>query len=174
MLGTGEFASSASESTSPSWTSSSWRSGTYCCQIGSPGDWMRSTIAGEMRNSKFSAACRSRARSGKCSAPNLATRASSDAMLCLRSRACQDSMRQVLEVDDEIVIGRVVAPEPRRRRVATSLVEGARGRVLGAGGRLDDDQSSVIRHQLALDGAEQLRPDSLPLPCRVRSEERRV
>src|SRR2546429_5303820 len=32
MLGTGECASSASESTIPSCTSSSWRSGTYCRQ----------------------------------------------------------------------------------------------------------------------------------------------
>src|SRR2546422_7873502 len=45
-------ASSARESTRPSCTSSSWRSGTYCRQIGSPGDVMSSTMAGEMRNSK--------------------------------------------------------------------------------------------------------------------------
>src|SRR5947207_15124392 len=68
MFGTGEWASSASESTSPSCTSSSWRSGTYCRQIGSPGDLIRSTMAGAMRNSKFRAACRRRSRSGKCSA----------------------------------------------------------------------------------------------------------
>src|SRR5437867_4844461 len=146
MFGTGECASSANESTRPSCTSSSCRSGTYCRQMGSPGDLMRFTIAGEIRNSKFSAACRSRARSGKCSAPNLATSASSDAMLCLRSSCCQDSMRQILEIDHQVVAGGddlvvylkdlthhqvvaggVVAREAGRPGVAAPLVEGARG-----------------------------------------------
>src|SRR3989449_7021557 len=126
MFGTGELASSANESTSPSCTSSSCRSGTYCRQMGSRGDVMRSTMAGEIRNSKFSAACRSRSRSGKCSAPNLATSASSEAMLCLRSSCCQDSMRQILEIDHQVVAGGVVAREPGRLGVAAPLVEGAR------------------------------------------------
>src|SRR5947207_2272123 len=41
MFGTGEFASSSSESTIPSRTSSSWSVGTYWRQIGSPGDFRR-------------------------------------------------------------------------------------------------------------------------------------
>src|SRR3989442_1792704 len=151
MFGTGELASSASESTRPSCTSSSCRSGTYCRQMGSPGDLMSSTIAGEMRNSKFSAACRSRARSGKCSAPNLATSASSEAMLCLHSSCCQGSMRQILEIDHQVVAGGVVAGEPGRLGVPAPLVESARGGVVGARRGLDDDQSSVVRRQLLLD-----------------------
>src|SRR5260370_453347 len=115
--------------------------------MGSPGDLMRSTIAGEIRNSKSSAACRSRSRSGKCSAPNRATSASSEAMLCLRSSCCQDSMRQILEIDHQVVAGGVVPREPGRLGVAAPLVEGARGRVVSAGRRLDDDQSPPIRLQ---------------------------
>src|SRR2546427_2256444 len=164
MLGTGELASSARESTSPSCTSSSWTVGTYCRQIGSSGDSIRSTIAGAIRNSKFSAACRSRSISGKCSAPNLATSASSEAMLRLRSSCCQDSMRQILEIDAQVVAGGVVAGEPCRRSVPPPLVEGARGGVFGARRGLDDDQSSVIGRQLVLDRAQQMRADLLPLP----------
>src|SRR3989454_6184095 len=125
MFGTGECASSARESTRPSCTSSSWRSGTYCRQIGSPGDVMSSTMAGEMRNSKFSAACRSRSRSGKCSAPNRATSASREATLRLRRSSCQDSIAQVLEVDHQVVSGGVITREPGGRRVAAPLVERA-------------------------------------------------
>src|SRR6266516_3670579 len=148
MLGTGEFASSASESTSPSWTSSSWRSGTYCRQIGSPGDLIRSTMAGEIRNSKFRAASRSRSRSGKCSGPNLATSASSVATLFLRSSSCQDAMRQVLDVHDEVVVGRVS----------------------GAGRRFDDDQAAALGNELLLDGPQQQGPDALALPRRVHDD----
>src|SRR3989454_5585717 len=54
MFGTGEWASSARESTRPSCTSSSCRSGTYWRQMGSPGDLMRSTMAGEKQNLKIS------------------------------------------------------------------------------------------------------------------------
>src|ERR1700693_4319301 len=154
MFGTGEFASSASESTSPSCTSSSWRSGTYWRQIGSPGDWMRSTIAGEIRNSKFSAAWRSRSKSGKCSAPNFATSASSEAMLFLRSSSCQDSMGQILEVDHQVVAAGVVPREPGRLGVAAPLVKRAGGRLLWTRRRFDDDEASVIAPQFVLDGVQ--------------------
>src|SRR2546428_7850560 len=164
MLGTGEWASSASESTSPSCTSSSWRSGTYWRQIGSPGDLIRSTMAGAIRNSKFSAACRRRPRSGKCSAPNLATRASRDARLRLRSTACQDSMPQVLEVDHQVVARRVVArdrgdpPEPAPR-----VGRGGRGVVLTRR-RLDDNQPTAVDFQPLLDRGEQRGSDTTALP----------
>src|SRR5713101_2234557 len=158
MFGTGEWASSASESTKPSWTSSSWRSGTYCRQMGSPGVWMRSTMAGEMRNSKFSAACRRRARSGKCSGPNLATSASSEAMLRLRSSCCQDSMRQILEIDHQVVAGGVIAGDRRHPRVAASLIELARAGVVRAGRGLDDEEPSVVARELLLDRGQQLDP----------------
>src|SRR5438094_3932624 len=164
MLGTGEFASSASESTVPSGTSSAWGSGTYCRQIGSPGDLMRSTMAGEMRNSKSSAARRSRSRSGKCSGPKRATSASSDAMLRLRSSSCQDSIRQVVAVDHPIVAGCVVPRESRRRPIPSPLVEATCRDVLGAGRRLDDDQAAPSGQQLPFDGGEELGPDALPLP----------
>src|SRR5690242_13204136 len=170
MFGTGESASSASESTRPSRTSSSWRSGTYCRQIGSPGARIKSTMAGEIRNSKFSAAWRRRSRSGKCAGPNLATSASSDAMLRLRSSSCQDSMGQVLEIDHQVVARGVVPREASRPGVAAPLVEGARGGVFGTGRGFDDDESSVIRRQLALNGLQQLRPDSLPLARRVHDD----
>src|SRR6266540_4642204 len=167
MFGTGEWASSASESTRPSCTSSSCRSGTYCRQIGSPGDLMRSTIAGEIRNSKFSAARRSRSRSGKCSAPNLATSASSEAMLCLRSSCCQGAMRQILEINHQVVARGVVAGEPGRLGVAAPLVEGARGCVVGARRRLDDDQSSVVRGQFLLDRPQERRAHAGALPSGI-------
>src|SRR5213593_4502279 len=170
MFGTGELVSSANESTSPSCTSSSCRSGTYCRQMGSPGALMRSTMAGEIRNSKFSAACRSRSRSGKCSAPNLATSASSEAMLCLRNTCCQDSMRQILEVDHQVVAGGVVAREPGRLGVPAPLVESARGGVVGARRGLDDDQSSVVRRQSVLDRPQQSRADSLALAGRIHDD----
>src|SRR3989449_821937 len=167
MFGTGEWASSANESTRPSWTSSSCRSGTYCRQMGSPGDLMRSTIAGEIRNSKFSAACRSRSRSGNCSAPNLATSASSEAMLCLRSSCCQDPMRQILEIDHQVVAGGVVARQPGRLGVAAPLVEGARGCVVGARRRLDDDQASGVRRQFLLDRPQRSEEHTSELQSRL-------
>src|SRR5437879_12425850 len=167
MLGTGECASSASESSKPSCTSSSWRSGTYCRQIASPGDLMRSTIAGEMRNSKFSAAWRRRARSGKCSWPNLATRASREARLWLRSRSCQAAMHQVLQVEHQVGGRSVIAREPRRLSVPAPLVEGAGRRVVGARRRLDDEEPTAVSRQRLLDRVEQLRADALPLPRRL-------
>src|SRR3989441_1219834 len=121
-------------------------------------------FAGEMRNSKSSAARRSRSRSGKCSGPKRATSASSDAMLRLRSSSCQDSIRQVLEVDHQVVAGCVVPRESSRRPVPSPLVEAAGREVLGAGRRLDDDQTAAIGQQLPFDGCEQLGPDALPLP----------
>src|SRR5207244_1299924 len=128
---------------------------------------MRSTMAGEILNSKFSAAWRSRSRSGKCSAPKRVTSASRDAMLRLRSSSCQDSMGQVLEIDHQDVAGGVVAREPGRLDVAAPLVKGARRRVLAARGGLDDDESSVIRRQCGLDGPQQLGTDSPTLASRI-------
>src|SRR3989449_9411333 len=147
MFGTGEWASSASESTIPSRTSSSWRSGTYWRQMGSPGDLIRSTIAGEMRNSKFAAACRSRPRSGKCSAPNLATSASREAMLRLRRSSCQDSIRQILEIDHQVVVGRVVARHGGAPGVAAPLVERARRCVLR---QRSEEHTSELQSRLHL------------------------
>src|SRR2546422_5491431 len=170
MFGTGECASSARESTRPSCTSSSWRSGTYCRQIGSPGDVMSSTMAGEMRNSKFSAACRSRYRSGKCSAVNAATSASREATLRLRRRSCQDSIAQVLEVDHQVVSGGVITREPGGRRVAAPLVERAGGRVFGAGRCLDDNQSSVVSRQSLLHSPQERAPHALALPRGVHDD----
>src|ERR1700704_1792976 len=91
MLGTGLSASSLSESTMPSTTSSSSTEGTYWRQIGSSGDLIKSTIAGEIRNSKSSAACLSRSSSGKFSGPNLAASASSEEMEFFLRTSCQVS-----------------------------------------------------------------------------------
>src|SRR5437870_7127095 len=169
MFGTGEWASSASESTSPSRTSSSCRSGTYWRQIGSPGDLIKSTIAGEMRNSKFTAACRSRSRSGKCSAPNLATSASRDAMLRLRRSSCQDSIRQILEIDHQVVARRVIARHGGAPGVAAALVERARRGVRLEGGRLDD-QADTFGRRLMLDRPQQLAADSRAVAPRVHDQ----
>src|SRR6267154_3930448 len=163
MLGTGEFASSASESTRPSWTSSSWTVGTYCRQIGSPGDLIRSTMAGEMRNSKFSAAWRKRAMSPTCSAPNRAANASSEAMLFLRSSSCQVSSSQILGIDHQIVTGRVVLRNGCGSGVAARFIEAPRRRVVGARAGLDDYEPSAVCRQPALDLTEQLRSDSTAL-----------
>src|SRR4029077_4897931 len=101
-------------------------------------------------------------RSGKCFAPNLATSASSEAMLCLRSSCCQDSMRQILEIDHQVVAGGVIAREPGRLGVAAPLVEGARGSVVSARRRLDDDKASGVRRQFLLDSRQQSGAGSLP------------
>src|SRR2546422_7873433 len=170
MFGTGEWASAASESTIPSRTSSSWRSGTYWRQMGSPGDLIRSTIAGEMRNSKFAAACRSRPRSGKCSAPNLATSASREAMLRLRRSSCHDSIRQILEIDHQVVAGRVVARHGGAPGVAAPLVERARRRVLRQGGCLHDHEPSAVADQPMLDRLDQPGAHPAALPRRVHDE----
>src|SRR5712691_1228276 len=164
MLGTGEFASSSSESTSPSWTSSSCTLGTYCSQMGSPGDLIRSTIAGEMRNSKFSAAWRSRAISPTCSAPKRAARASSDAMLFLRSSSCQVSSSQILCIDHQIVTGRVVLRDGCGSGVAACFVKTPRRLVIRPRRRFDHDQPSAVNRQPALHLCEQLRPDTGALP----------
>src|SRR3989442_8539867 len=170
MFGTGEWASSASESTIPSRTSSSWRSGTYWRQMGSPGDLIRSTIAGEMRNSKFTAACRSRSRSGKCSAPNLATSASREAMLRLRRSSCQDSIRQILEIDHQVVAGRIVARHGGAPGVAAPLVERARRRVRRQGGCLHDHEPATVADQPMLNGLDQSGTHPAALPRRVHDE----
>src|SRR5712664_3535415 len=167
MLGTGEFASSSSESTSPSWTSSSCTVGTYCSQMGSPGDLIRSTIAGEMRNSKFSAAWRRCAISPTCSGPKRAARASSDAMLFLRSSSCQVSSSQLLGVDHQIVTGRVVPRDGRGPGVAARFVKPARRCVIGARAGLYHNQPSAAGRQPALDLPEQLRSDSAALATRL-------
>src|SRR5260370_12897470 len=167
MFGTGAWCGSARGSAKPAWTWSSWRWGTYCRQMGSPGVGMGSAMAGEMRNSKFSAACRRRARSGKCSGPNLATSASSEAMLRLRSSCCQASMRQSVEIDHQVVAGGVIAGDRRHPRVAASLIERARAGVVRAGRGLDDEEPSVVARELLLDRGQQLGPDALALACRV-------
>src|SRR3954470_15780999 len=91
MLGTGLSASSLSESTKPSTMSSSSTDGTYCRQIGSLGDLISSAMAGEIRNSKFSAACRRRSSSGKFSGPNFWANASSEAIEFFLRTSCQVS-----------------------------------------------------------------------------------
>src|SRR6267142_750956 len=163
MLGTGEFASSSSESTRPSWISSSCTVGTYCSQMGSPGDLIRSTIAGEMRNSKFSAAWRRCAISPTCSAPNRAASASSEAMLFLRSSSCQVSSRQILGIDHQVVTRRVVRRDGRGPGVAACFVKPARRCVIGARAGLDDYEPSAICHQLSFDLTEQLRSNAAAL-----------
>src|SRR6266508_1874664 len=155
MLGTGEFASSASESTRPSWTSSSCTVGTYCSQMGSPGDLIKSTIAGEMRNSKFSAAWRRRAISPTCSAPNRAANASSEAMLFLRSSSCQVSSSQILGIDHQIVTGRVVRRDGRGPGVAACFVKAPRRSVVRSRRGFDNDQPSAVGRQPALDFVQQ-------------------
>src|SRR3954470_4693800 len=147
MLGTGLSASSLSESTMPSRMSSSSTVGTYCRQIGSSGDLMRSTIAGEIRNSKFSAACLRRSRSGKCSGPNLAASASRDRSELVLRTSCHVSMTlpvlltesvKRLGVDHLIVPRRIEIGDAGRCPIAARLVEGAGGRVVRAAGGLDD------------------------------------
>src|SRR5437867_4441401 len=170
MLGTGEFASSASESTSPSCTSSSCSVGTYCSQMGSPGDLMRSTIAGEMRNSKFSAACRRRAMSPTCSAPKRAAKASSDAMLLLRSSACQVSRCQILGIDHQVVTGCIVARDGRGSGVAACFVKPPRPLVVGARRGLHDNQSCVVRRESVFNFCEQLGPDSRALMTAIHDD----
>src|SRR5712671_3057081 len=162
MFGTGEFASSSSESTMPSWTSSSWTVGTYCSQMGSPGDLIKSTIAGDMRNSKFSAACRRRVISPTCSAPNRAANASSEAMLFLRRSSCQVS-RQILGIDHQIVTGRVVPRDGRGPGVAACFVKTPRRLVIGSRRSFHHNQACVVRRESLLDFGEELRTNASPL-----------
>src|SRR5260370_7301578 len=166
MLGTGECSSSASESTMPSCTSSSCTVGTYWRQIGSSGAWIRSTIAGEIRNSKFSAACCSFAISGKCSGPNRAASCSSDVRLRLRSSSCQVSIRQILEIDHQVVTGRVVAREGGGPGVAAAFVKAARRLVGRAPGRFDHDEAAALGQPPRLPPPPKLPspPPTLPPP----------
>src|SRR6266850_4545294 len=109
---------------------------------------MRSTIAGEIRNSKFSAAWRSRSMSPTCSGPNRAASASSDAMLFLRSSSCQVSIREILGVDHQVVTGCVVPRDGCGSGVAAVLIEGPCGRVIGSRAGLDDDKPLAVGPQL--------------------------
>src|ERR1043166_7267493 len=169
MLGTGEFASSASESTIPSCTSSSCTVGTYCRQIGSPGDLIRSTIAGEIRNSKFSAACLSAAMGPVCSSPKRAASASSDAMLFLRSSSCQVST-QLLGVDHQIVARRVVRWDGRSPGISASLIEPARRGIVGTRACLYHHQPCGVGHAALLDFPQELGPNPLPLPHTIHDD----
>src|ERR1051325_11250018 len=163
MLGTGEFASSASESRIPSCTSSSWTVGTYCRQIGSPGDLIRSTIAGEIRNSKFSAACLSAAMGPVCSSPKRAASASSDAMLFLRSSYCQVST-QLLGVDHQIVARRVVRWDGRGLPITSRLVESSRRLVIVTQRGLNNREPCAVRRKPGFDFVHQLSSDAAALP----------
>src|SRR5215212_5485991 len=164
MLGTGLSASSLSESTMPSRMSSSSTVGTYCRQIGSSGDLIRSTIAGEIRNSKFSAACRSRSRSGKCSGPNLAASRSSDRIELLLSTSCQVSMTlpippvESLNVHHLVVARRVEVGDPRGRAIAARLVEPTRGCIVRPAGCRDHDEAGdtlqPVFHRMQQGGAD--------------------
>src|SRR6185503_4270838 len=172
MLGTGELAASASESTMPSWISSSCTVGTYCRQIGSPGDLIRSTMAGEMRNSKFSAAWRRRAMSPTCSGPNRAASASSDAMLFLRRSTCQLSIglvlgREIFGVNHQIITGRVVGRDSCGSGEAAFLVKGPCGRVVAARARLNHHEPLAVGPETVLDLHEQLGPDAGALPALI-------
>src|SRR5688572_13185084 len=169
MLGTGLSASSLSESTTPSTTSSSSVDGTYWRQIGSLGDLIRSTIAGEIRNSKFSAAVRSRSRSGKCSGPNLAARASRELIEFFLRTSCQVSMMlpallkvgarcERFHVHHLVITRRVEIRDGGRAAIAARLVEGPGAGIVGAARGLDDDQAGEagepalhFRHQLGAD-----------------------
>src|SRR4051812_6351521 len=166
MLGTGLSASSLSESTMPSRISSSSTVGTYCRQIGSSGDLIRSTMAGEMRNSKFSAARRRRSSSGNRSGPNLAASASSDMIEFFLSTSCQFSMAlpvlsclptasgQRLHVDDLIVARRVEVGYGGRDGIAAGLIEGAGGPVIRTAGGFHHDEAGDA-HEAPLHGMEQ-------------------
>src|SRR5688500_435947 len=169
MLGTGLSASSLSESTTPSTTSSSSTDGTYWRQIGSLGDLIRSAIAGEMRNSKFSAAIRSRSRSGKCSGPNRAASDSSELIEFLRSTSCQVSMmlpallgdlprNERLHVHDLVVARRIEVRDGGDAAISSCFIEGPGAGVLGPARGFHDDQAGEagepalhFRHEPAAD-----------------------
>src|SRR5258708_9394613 len=151
----------------PSWTSSSCTVGTYWRQIGSSGAWIRSTIAGEIRNSKFAAAWCSLGISGKWSGPNRAASCSSDVRLRLRSSSCQVSIRQILEIDHQVVTGRVVAREGGGPGVAAAFVKAARRLVGRARGRFDDDEAAAIGDQLRLHRPQKLPADAVAPPLRI-------
>src|SRR5436190_10294704 len=170
MFGTGELASSSSESTRPSWTYSSCTVGTYCRQMGSWGDSIKSTIAWEIRNSKFSTACFRRSISATCSAPNRSARASRDAILRLRSRSCQVSIREILAVDHQIVTGRVVLRDGRGPGVAAVFVKGPRRRVVGSRAGFRHDQSPARRPQAVLHFRQKLRADPLAVARGIHDE----
>src|SRR5918996_155311 len=170
MFGTGESASSLSESTMPSRTSSSWTVGTYWRQIGSSGDLIRSTMAGEIRNSKFSAAWRSRSTSATCSGPKRAASCSSDEMLFLRSSSCQVSIPQVLEIDHQVVTRRVIRRNHRGPGVAACLVEPPRGGVILPPRGLHDDEPTAVSRQQAFDLRQEPAPDAASMPGRVHDD----
>src|SRR6266576_5719179 len=125
--------------------------------MGSPGVWIKSTIAGEMRNSKFSAACRSRSISPTCSGPKRSASASSDVMLLLRSSSCQVSIRQILGKDHEIVTRRVVRRDGRGSGVAACFVKASRRSVIGARRGLHDHEPPAVSPQPMLHLSQELR-----------------
>src|SRR5689334_5901441 len=175
MLGTGLSASSFNESTIPSTTSSSATLGTYCVQIGSPGDLISSTMAGEIRNSKFSAACLRRSSSGKFSAPNLWASASSEAMEFFLRTSCQVSAMEppVLPAyplhQDHLIIARCIEiRDGGYRRVAPSLVERAGCRVIGPSRCVDDDEPGDSL-QPSLHLLKKPSPDAGALHCGIDS-----
>src|SRR3990172_1780382 len=166
MLGTGLFASSFRLSGTPSTTSNSCKSGTYCRQMGSPGALIRSTIAGEIRSSKFSIACCSRSRSGNCSGPNFSTSCWSEATLRSCRSFCQSAMwsfsvrgNQPLGVHDQVVVRRVEVRNTRRCPVRQRLVERTRRTVIRSRRRFHHhepaagihDRPLARRHQRAAD-----------------------
>src|SRR5437879_11676636 len=92
--------------------------------------------------------------------------ASREAMLRLRRSSCQDSIRQILEIDHQVVARRVIARHGGAPGVAAALVERARRGVRLEGGRLDDDQADTCRRQLLLDRPQRLATDSRAAPRR--------
>src|SRR5687767_15958608 len=134
---------------------------------------MRSTIAGEIRNSKFSAARRRRSRSGKCSGPNFAASASSEWIEFFLRTSCQVSITlpallrvgdrcTELQVDDLVVAWGIEIRNHGGLPVAARGVEGPGARVVGASRGFHDDHPRASR-QAALHLVHEPRADTRAL-----------
>src|SRR5512139_4041034 len=150
MFGTGESTSSSSESTMPSWMSSSAGVGTYWRQNGSPGFWMRSSAAGVMRRLKRSMAC-SAASLSTFSSPKRATSSSTVVMLWWRM-SCHLSMAGLPSAygmdafgEDHPIVARCVElGHACDLVVSVPLVEPPGGPVARLGRGLDQQQSCIL------------------------------
>src|SRR3990172_932694 len=130
--------------------------------MGSPGSLIRSTMAGEILSSKLSIACCSRARSGNCSRPNLATSCWREATLRWCRSFCQSAMwsfsgrgNQPLGVHDEVVVRRVEVRDARRCPVRQRLVKRTRRVVIRSRRRLHHHQLATGLRDRALAGRHQ-------------------
>src|SRR3569623_3610089 len=177
MLGTGESASSSSESTTPSTISSSRTGGTYWFDFGSPTSLICSSAAGVMRTWNASNAGRS-ASTSITSWPNFSASFSRESTLPSRRTFCHSLMasllaganRQQLRENHPVIVHCIKPAHACTFHVSDARVEVTRLLVRCAGGRFRHAQPRPAPLQERLHRAHERAPVAATLRARIHGD----